>query len=289
MTRKRARAALLLLISLGAILRWQGLRWESGHHLHPDERFISMVEERLEYPSSLGEYFDSKRSPLNPYNRGHSSFVYGTLPIVLAKMSGGLLGIKGYDGTYLAGRALSGLFDLLTVWIVYLIARRAGGSRRAALLAAGLLAFCVLGIQLSHFWAVDTYLTTFSAATLLGAVRQARGRSGPLGDLATGLALGLAAACKVTALALLLPVGVALLVRGLQADRPRSARSFGIFAAKAAARLLLVAAAAALAVRFALPHAFAGPSPFSFRLDPRYIEDIKRLADLGRCFSLLSG
>ena len=83
-----------------------------------------MVEEKLVFPKSLGEYFDSSRSSLNPYNKGEGSFVYGTLPMVMAKAVAPLFGKKGYGGTHLIGRALSGVFDLLTVWLVYRIARR---------------------------------------------------------------------------------------------------------------------------------------------------------------------
>ena len=95
--------------------------------------------------------------------------------MVLAKAVAPLLGKKGYGGTHLVGRALSGFFDLLTVWLVYRITRRFT-HRRAALFAAGLSSFCVLGIQLSHFWAVDAFLTAFTAAALYGAVRIAQDR-----------------------------------------------------------------------------------------------------------------
>ena len=44
-----------------------------------------MVEEKLAFPKSVGEYFDSAHSPLNPYNRGNDTFVYGTFPIFLTK------------------------------------------------------------------------------------------------------------------------------------------------------------------------------------------------------------
>ena len=170
-----------------------------------------MVEDNLEFPKTIRAYFDSATSPLNPYNRQHDSFVYGTLPMFLTKAVGDRIGRKGYDGSYLVGRVLSGLFDLISVWLAYRIARRFGG-RKAALIAAALLAFCPLGIQLSHFWGVDSFLTTFSAATLLGCVRIAQGRTSWRSILATGVALGLAVACKITALALFAPLGVAILV-----------------------------------------------------------------------------
>ncbi len=270
LSRDRARAILLGILLLGAIFRFQKLDWDEGHHLHPDERFISMVEEKLAFPKGPGDYFDSKKSTLDPYNRGEGSFVYGTLPLVMAKAVAPLAGKKGYGETHLVGRALSGIFDLLTVWLVYRITRRFA-HRRASLLAAGLAAFCVLGIQLSHFWAVDTFLTTFTAAALYGAVRIAQDRSGPAGDLLTGVAIGLAAACKITALALFAPIGVAILVRA--AARERSFPSL----LKALPRALLLFVAAAATVRVFLPHVFLGPSPLSFRLDPRWVDDLRRL------------
>ena len=273
LSRERARAILLGLLLAGGILRFQGLNWDDGHHLHPDERFISMVEEKLAFPKTTAEYFDSRRSSLNPYNRGEGSFVYGTLPMTMAKAVAPLFGRRGYDGTYIIGRALSGIFDLITVWLVYRLTRRFA-HRRAALLAAGLSTFCVLGIQLSHFWAVDTFLATFTAAALLGAVRTAQGRSGWGGYAATGAAIGLAAACKITALALLLPLGVAILVAALRQPRPLASLLGAV------PRLAAALAGAAAAIRIFLPHVFLGPSPLSFRLDPRWIEDLKRLQAL---------
>jgi YYY domain-containing protein len=272
--RRRARAILLGILLLGGLFRFQGLDWDEGHHLHPDERFISMVEEKLSFPTSPGAYFDSKRSTLNPYNRGEGSFVYGTLPMLLAKAVAPVFGQKGYGGTHLVGRGLSGLFDLVTVWLVYRITRRFT-HRRAALFAAGLSAFCVLGIQLSHFWAVDTFLTAFTAAALLGAVRIAQDRSGIAGDAGTGVAIGLAAACKITALALFAPVGIALLVRAVSRGRARGAMLRAL--AAAVPRGLVLLASAAVTVRIFLPHVFFGPSPLSFRLDPRWIDDLRRL------------
>ena len=61
LSRERARAILIGLLLLGGIFRFQGLAWDAGHHLHPDERFISMVEEKIAFPKSAGAYFDSKQ------------------------------------------------------------------------------------------------------------------------------------------------------------------------------------------------------------------------------------
>src|SRR4029453_8544094 len=112
---------------------------------------------------------------LNPYNVGHGSFVYGTLPVLLAHWTGKLVGKTGDHGAFLVGRVLSAIFDLVSVWLVYRIARRLAG-RRTALAAAAFLAGSPMAIQLSHFWTVDTFLATFSTAALLGAGRLAQGR-----------------------------------------------------------------------------------------------------------------
>jgi YYY domain-containing protein len=279
LNRKRARRALGIVLAVGALLRLIGLNWDSGHHLHPDERFISMVEEKLDLPRSPSEYFDSQHSPLNPYNRGYDSFVYGTLPMFVTKVIARVLHRDGYGGAHLIGRALSAFADLCSVWLAYLLVRRFSRDRRIALTAAALLAFCPLGIQLSHFWNVDTYLTAFSTAALLGSVRLAQGRARVLEVAATGLAIGFAVACKVTALALFLPLGLGVLLGAFGGGIPRETRAAGLALARGAGFFLLAAAAAAVGARLGLPYAFQ-PGFFSFRLDPRYFSDIKRLAEL---------
>ncbi|MGZ6987768.1 MAG: glycosyltransferase family 39 protein, partial [Thermoanaerobaculia bacterium] len=201
MDRRLARVLLGLILLTGGFVRLYGIDWDDGQHLHPDERFISMVEERLTRPAGLAVYFDSLRSPLNPYNHDYGSFVYGTLPLFLTKAVAGALGRTGYGGVYRVGRVLSSLFDLLTVLLVYRITRRFA-RREAALVAAGLFAMAPLSIQSSHFWTVETFLAAFCALALLGSVRHAQSRSGAWGDIGTGAALGLAVSCKVTALAL---------------------------------------------------------------------------------------
>lgn len=279
---RRASLLLALVLLSAAGLRLRGLDWDEGNHLHPDERFISMVEEKVRAPESVREYFDSRRSPLNPYNKGEGSFVYGTLPLFLTKATAHVIGMPGYGGAYKVGRALSALFDLLTVWLVYRLARRFV-DREFALAASALYAFAPLAIQSSHFWTVETTLAALSTLTLLGCVRMALGRSTPVHDLATGLALGLAVACKVTALALFAPLGVAALLRASAGSGPRPGRIRVWGRAAAGGALALVGAAAA--VRCALPYVFLGPSPLSFRLDPRYLADLKNLANLSSSFA----
>ncbi len=139
--------ALLFIVAIAAILRFQGLNWDQNTHLHPDERFITMVATALEWPRSLGEYFDTATSPLNPYNRNFGTYVYGTFPLFLTKfVAEKLLDMGGYDRIFLVGRALSALMDLGTMGLAFLIGRRLY-SPTVGLLTAGLLAFTVLHIR----------------------------------------------------------------------------------------------------------------------------------------------
>ncbi|HYK42847.1 MAG TPA: glycosyltransferase family 39 protein, partial [Thermoanaerobaculia bacterium] len=258
-----------------AILRLTGVSWDERRHLHPDERFFSMLEDGIQFPKSVAGYFDSAHSPLNPFNRNFQP-VYGTFPIFLAKVvSAALLHRDGYDTTFLVGRVLSALFDLATIWITYLLARRFG-SRLTASCAASLLAFCPLGIQLSHFWGSDSFLTTFSALALLGSVRIARGRTRWTVLAGTGAAIGLAAACKVTGLALFGPAGFAVLASALFTESGRRQKLRALLLAAGRGSIVLVAAFAAVRVTF--PYGFAG----LFRLDPRWIGALKELTNLTR-------
>ena len=76
-------AAILL---TGFYFRFVGMNWDESQHLHPDERFLTMVSTAVEMPGSLSAYFDSQASPLNPYNKGFGLFVYGNLPITLTRL-----------------------------------------------------------------------------------------------------------------------------------------------------------------------------------------------------------
>src|SRR5438093_11977181 len=58
---------LVFILVVAAGLRFHGLNWDDGHHLHPDERFIAIVADKIRLPASIGAYFDTARSPLNPY------------------------------------------------------------------------------------------------------------------------------------------------------------------------------------------------------------------------------
>ena len=73
-----------VILVFGLQLRLTHVNWDQGQHLHPDERYWSIVSSQIQPPDSVSEYFDSGRSKLNPYNY-QGSFVYGTFPLFLNK------------------------------------------------------------------------------------------------------------------------------------------------------------------------------------------------------------
>jgi len=158
---------------LGAAFALVGLDWDEGRHLHPDERFLTMVETSISWPESLSDYFDESKSTLNPRNVGHAFFAYGTLPTTLVKGVSILTGRTGYDEVYLVGRFLSACAFVGTILFVYLLAWEVYDDRRIALLAAFFLATCVLPIQNAHFFTVDSFSMFFitGAAYWLSKIR----------------------------------------------------------------------------------------------------------------------
>jgi YYY domain-containing protein len=227
---------LAVILLVGASLRFHGLDWdvadgaEHPSQMHPDERFLSLVSAGIDWPDSVGGYFDTERSTLNPYNDGRTnSYVYGTLPLFLGKLVSTIAGDDqvdvvgdGYDDTVVWGRRLTAAVDTLTILLVFLAGWALMG-RGAGLVGAGLYALAVLPTQLAHFWTVDPYLTFFAAlALLLGALllRSRSLRRSALLYAALGIAVGLAAACKVNgAIFLVIPVAVTAMRWALRDDQ----------------------------------------------------------------------
>ncbi|PIE81187.1 MAG: hypothetical protein CSA11_05290 [Chloroflexi bacterium] len=253
--RKRIVWVLLSLILLvAAVLRWTGLDWDGYYHFHPDERYIHWVATTIEWPEDWQTAFSPTESTFNPYywppnalSQGvlveqdqPRKFAYGHLPLYLgvaATKGAAWLGetaVTDYlpahwylttDILNTAGRvefrhvaavsrALTGLVDLLTIIILFLLGRRLF-SPEVGLLAAAFLALNVMHIQLSHFFAVDPYLTFFALSSLYLMVKGAGGKQKADGSLSepsricfvlAALFVGLAVGAKFSAVMLFLPL-----------------------------------------------------------------------------------
>ncbi len=326
-----ARWLLALILLVGAYLRLSHLNWDQGTHIHPDERFLTMVSSALALPKSLGQFFDSAASPMNPYNKGYGFFVYGTLPIFIVRVAAELanqlnktahlwnaapgipLTLIGYDGVHLVGRALSGLFDLAGVALIYVIGRRLY-SRKVGLLAAALLTFAVLPLQQSHFYTVDTFATFFALLTFYFAVRVAQGgertkdegrrtddrhpssvvrRSSSSGGWLTYIALGASLGASLASRINLAPLAAIALLAAIirlwddwQRLRAESRSGNGMLIATlvqaALFRLLLLGIATIVVVRVAQPYAFGGSTVLDFSLAPKWLSNMQAIGQLIR-------
>jgi len=190
--------ALLVLLPMAFAVRIYGIDWDEGHFFHPDERKILMVVEDLAWPDDWRSFF-SIESPLNP-----RFFAYGSFPLYLLRLCSAAL--TGWDSKwaslhhfYLLGRVIAVMFDTVTVYATYLLARKVRRSRWVAVLAATFVAFSVLHIQLAHFYTVDTLLVPFLLLAVAKAVDIAR--SGRVRDgVLLGALFGTALATKATVL-----------------------------------------------------------------------------------------
>ena len=253
----------ILVLLLAGYLRLAGSGWGEGYHQHPDELFLSGVLGNLRAQScenplipvdscpedqkhwmSIGEYFDTATSTLNPYNRGYSFFVYGTFPLALIRVTAEAIGADGLGNLKFLARQMSALADLLTLFVLYLIVSGLYG-RRVGLFAAAFSALTVMQIQQSHFFTTDLFTNLFMFLAILFAVEIVNqgNRNQELGirddqpsplmpnrlianpllwlSIGFGFMLGLAMASKINAAALALMLPGAFVVRHLLNDRKR--------------------------------------------------------------------
>lgn len=279
---------LLSILCAGAYFRMIGVDWDEGRHLHPDERFLSMVLNSMTPVKSLGEFFNTETSTLNPGNVGYDFFVYGTLPLFIVRYVGEWVGQVGYDPITIVGRQLSALADIFTILLVFLIATRLM-NQKAGLLAAAFYAFAVLPIQQSHFMTVDTFTNTFGMLTVfLGVVILTKPLPAvPAGQsernktrfkewfpyAAFGLALGMAAASKINAAALALLLPAVEVVRFVKHE-PELRETYGKFSFK---MMLLAAFITIISFRVFQPYAFSGSSFFTLGLNREWLGGLSSL------------
>src|SRR3989344_8549282 len=167
---------LIAIVFLGLFLRLLGLNWDQSQHLHPDERFLTMVVTEMKLPQSMGDYLDSSRSTFNPNNVGFNFFVYGTAPLTISKLAAHFFGMDNYNGITLIGRLLSAFYDFGVIFLVFktvqlLEKKYQSISRKAKYYGAFLYAVAVLPIQNAHFFTVDSFLNLMAFASFYFALR----------------------------------------------------------------------------------------------------------------------
>jgi Dolichyl-phosphate-mannose-protein mannosyltransferase len=203
------------------LLRLYGANFAQGNNFHPDERQILFHVVQLAWPKSLSQFLNPATSPLNPH-----FFAYGSFPLYFLATVGNLLShfsptIASFANLTLTGRVINALFDtgtiLLIGWLGLLLTNDHTPGRKyawsVALLAAALVAFTPLQVQLSHFYTVDTMLLFFVTLTVLACVALVDTDKPVRWSLIAGLGYGLALATKFSAAPLAVPLIVALSMR----------------------------------------------------------------------------
>ncbi len=283
---------------IGGYFRFVGISWDDVYHLHPDERFLTMVETAIVPTPNLANYFNTATSTLNPNNQGYGYYVYGTFPLFLVRYVAEAINQTGYNQVNVVGRALSGLFDLGSILFVYLICKRLYKNSRLGLLASLFLALSVLPIQLSHFFAVDTYATFFVTAALYVLICIFNPPSNTASEQTEktepkewywikkdwssiwlyalfAILYGIAMACKVSIFWLALFLPLAAYVRFKKLNKEEQDYQLPILLRN----LVIAGILAFVTFRIFQPYAFVGPSFFNFKINPQWISSLKELAN----------
>jgi len=254
---------LAAIIALAAVFRLTGMNWDSKSHLHPDERFLTMVATEITLPHSLQNYLDTRTSPANPHNKKFSFYVSRTYPMHITKLIATISHNNTYDGITIVGRVLSVIVDLITLLLVFLIASHLTKKQSIGLLAAFCYAASVLPIQLSHFFTVDPYITLFTTMALWQILRHRMG-------FLLGVTAALAISAKISSVLIIPVIGISFL-----ALWPWSGQSKDIWKTR---KELLVKAlwcivGLFLTLRLAYPYLFVGLS-----INPLLLANWRQLA-----------
>ncbi len=264
----RLKLILVAILLFAFALRVYGINWDQGQHLHPDERFLTMVAVASKLPSSVGQYLDPQVSPLNPANVGFSFFVYGTFPLVFAKIVAVFFGFDSYERFTILGRLLSAIADVFTVLFVFKITALLEGEYKFHTLvkyfAALMYSLFVLPIQLSHFFTVDPFVTLFLTSALFFSLQYFYKKT-IVNVLILGVYVGLAIACKGSAL-----YSVPLYVALLCLSRPFSFK-------KTCMSLFVFGFISYVVLRMGSPYMFKSSSFLDPSPSPLFVANVKQL------------
>lgn len=276
---KKQQIILLLIIALGAFLRLYGINWDQGFHLHPDERFLTMVGNAMKIPNTVVDYFNPQISSFNPSNIGFGFFVYGIFPLTLNKILAVLLGNDNYNSFTLQGRFLSALFDVLTLFLVYktteLFERKYNLNSSVKYWASFFYAIAVLPIKLSHFFAVDTFLNFFMFASFYFILRFSfRKHFGSF--VLSAIFLGVAVGSKISGVSIF-PLNLFFLLK-TDLDRTHNTLIRKMFFG--ALLMVLYILIVYFSLRLADPYYFKSSNFFNSMLNQVFIGNIKTLGYL---------
>ena len=247
-----------------------------------DSRQLQEWRCRHLYPHSdgAGPYFDARCSPLNPHQAGHGFYVYGTFPLFLAHFASEFVrdaaaagsALFSWQGHHLVWRALSAVFDIVTIVIIFALGSRLQG-RGVGLMAALFYAAAPLAIQKAHFGTTNAIAASLVALALYFAVVvQQRGTWRAY--IFFGLACGAAVASRLNLAPLAGIVVVAGLIQAAPGFDNRLSRELrSRIALRVVIGLILAGIATFVTFRILNPYTFIGPGFFDILPNERWLEN----------------
>lgn len=241
--RRRHRVLLMLvaILAVATFFRFYGREFDQHTNQHPDERAVIDYSLNIRWPASLSNLLDRHTSTLNLRrdqiggctDPNGCTYPYGALPIYLDRITGWALDtvlppsdtqphgywLDNYTAVQGIGRSWSSVFDLLTILLIFLIARRLYSST-TGLIAAALYACAATAIQIAHFYVVDSVLVAFMMAALYFSVRMMQNPSW-LAAAGAGACIGLAIATKVSVVPFAVVVVAAVILRAAYRKKTR--------------------------------------------------------------------
>ncbi len=278
---------LVLAFIIAAFLRFTGQNWDQNRHQHPDERYLSMVSSGIHTVGSIKEYFDTANSTMNPMSNG--SYTYGMLPLFATRIVAEWVNLTSFDQITLVGRTLSAVFDLLALWMIFVLGRFLY-NKKTGVLAAALYAAAVFPIQMSHYFTVDSFCTVFVILAIYLSLKalkitdpQYRLCWKKLGYFALfGLVVGMAGACKVNAVTIFVSILIASLVHLISIwKKPCFGNQISILIVG----VLLSLVGAFIGFRVFQPYAFSGTGFLGSALNQRWLDVIKEVTNQVAGFS----
>lgn len=247
--------------------RFQGINWDQNSHLHPDERFLTMVTQKVALPSKFVQYLDTTSSAFNPNNVGFGFYVYGTFPILVVKIISNSLNLTSYNDITIVGRYISAILDTGVVFLVYVISYNIFRKKIVGIFSSLVYCLMVLPIQLAHFFTVEPYMVffiTLSIYWLISLIKKPV--HAHFYSLLLGCSIGLAISSKISA-ALFLPVVLLGYIYFLK--KVTLSRSF------VSALVMLISLY--FSTRLAQPYLFSSPNILNPSLNIKLIENWKQL------------
>lgn len=275
-----------IIFAIGIFFRFSGLNWDSGHHLHPDERFLNMLINDMSFPDSWSEYFSPALSSINPRNNSRDFYVYGNWPITFNKLVNEIIGSNGLGEIAIVGRKLSAVVDSLTILLVFLVASQFQKkikinsknllSKKVAYWASLVYALFVLSIQQSHFFTTDTFLNLFCASSFYFALKYLDNNkqdTSLLWLILSGVLMGWAIGSKITAVLFLPLILVIVFIKNLRLKKLKISK----ISIKILMNTMIFLVISYFSLRLVSPYMFSSANFFDPAIEPKLIENLKQL------------